>query len=31
MLIKAHGRKLDPLATSFSKRLLQMEQNNAST
>ena len=31
VLIKAQGRKLDPLATSFSKRLLQMERNNAST
>ena len=31
MLLKAQGRKLDPLAASFSKRLLQMARNNAST
>ena len=31
VLIKAQGRKLDPLAASFSKRLLQMARNNAST
>lgn len=30
VLIKAQGRKLDPLATSFSKRLLQTARNNAS-
>ena len=31
VLLKAQGRKLDPLAASFSKRLLQMTRNNAST
>lgn len=31
VLIKAQGRKLDPLATSFSKRLIQLVRNNAST
>jgi LysR family carnitine catabolism transcriptional activator len=31
VLLKAQGRKLDPLAASFSKRLLQMARNNAST
>jgi DNA-binding transcriptional LysR family regulator len=31
VLIKTQGRKLDPLATSFSKRLIQLVRNNPST